>query len=60
MGPAQFRLERKDLSGRYDIVLSKHNKQFDSYRVNVSPAGVTVEQRPEERFSEIVTRIEDW
>jgi hypothetical protein len=60
MGPAQFRLEWKDLSGRYDIVLSKHNKQFDSYRVNVSPAGVTVEQRPEERFSEIVTRIEDW
>lgn len=60
MGPAQFRLERKDLSGEYEVVLSKHNKQFDSYRVNVSPAAVTVEHKPEERFSEIVTRIEDW
>jgi hypothetical protein len=60
MGPAQFRLERKDLDGVYDVVVSKHNKQFDSYRVKVSPAGVTVEEKPEVRFSEIVTRIEDW
>jgi hypothetical protein len=60
MGPAQFQIERKDLSGRYDIVVSKHNKQFDSYRVNVSPSGVKVEEQPDKRFSEIVTRIEDW
>jgi hypothetical protein len=60
MGPAQYRLERKDLSGTYDIVVSKHNKLFDSYRVKVSPTVVTVEGQPAERFSEIVTRIEDW
>jgi len=60
MGPAQYRLERKDLSGQYDIVVSKHNKQFDSYRVTVSPAAVTVEEQPADRFSNIVTRIEDW
>ena len=38
--------------------------QFPEGRIAVCvegpPAGVTVEQRPEERFSEIVTRIEDW
>lgn len=60
MGPAEFRIERKDLEGAYEIVVSKHNKQFDSYRVNVSPAGVTVEAKPEKRFSDIVTRSEDW
>ena len=60
MGPAQFRLERKDLSGAYEIVVSKHNRQFDSYRVNVTPAEVTVVSVPGERFSEIVTRLEDW
>ena len=60
MGPAQYQLERNDLSGNYDIVVSKHNKQHDLYRVNVSPARVTVESKPDNRFSEIVTRIEDW
>ena len=60
MGPAEFRLERKDLEGTYDVVVSKHNKMFDSYTVRVTPAEVKVEKVPGERFSEIVTRIEDW
>lgn len=60
MGPALFRLERKDLSGVYDVVVSKHNKQVDTYRVDISPERVTVETRPDRRFSDIVTRFEDW
>lgn len=60
MGPAEFRLERKEFEGTWDIVVSKHNKLFDSYTVRVSPADVKVEKIPGERFSDIVTRIEDW
>jgi hypothetical protein len=60
MGPAEYHLERKDIEGKYDIVVSKHNKMFDSYSVTVSPGGVTVDKIPAKRFSEIITRIEDW
>lgn len=60
MGPAEYRLERSDMEGKYDIVVSKHNKIFDFYTVRVSPAAVKVDKVSEERFSEIVTRIEDW
>lgn len=60
MGPAEFRHERKDIDGSYDIVVSKHNKQFDAYAVRVSSTAVKVEKIPEKRFSNIVTRLEDW
>ncbi len=60
MGPAEYHLERTDIEGKYEIVVSKHNKMFDAYTVRVSPAEVKVETIPEKRFSDIVTRIEDW
>ena len=60
MGPAEFRHERKDIDGSYDIVVSKHNKLFDTYAVRVSSTAVKVEKIPEKRFSNIVTRLEDW
>lgn len=60
MGPAEFRLQRPDIEGRYEIVVSKHNKQVDSYTVKIARTGVKVEKTPEERFTQIVTRLEDW
>jgi len=60
MGPAEFRHERTDFDGKYEIVVSKHNKIFDTYTVRVSASEVKVDSIPENRFSEIVTRIEDW
>jgi hypothetical protein len=60
MGPAEFRFERNDLKGAYEIVVSKHGKATDSYTVDVTGAAVKVVAVPEDRFSDIVTKKEDW
>jgi len=60
MGPAEFRYERNDLRGTYDIVVSKHGKMTDTYTVDVGAAAVKVLTVPDERFSEIVTARADY
>lgn len=60
MGPAEFRYERNDLRGTYDIVVSKHGKMTDTYTVDVGAAAVKVITVPDERFSEIVTARADY
>lgn len=60
MGPAEFQHELKDIRGTYEIVVSKHGKVTDTYTVDVTAAAVKVVSVPEKRFSEIVTKREDW
>jgi len=60
MGPAEFRYECSDLRGPYEIVVSKHGKAADTYTVEVGSAAVRILNVPNKRFSEIVTRKEDW
>lgn len=59
-GPAEFRDERPGLKGTYDVVVSKHGKATNTFSVSITQARVKVERMPEDRFVEIVTRIEDW
>jgi len=60
MGPAEFRDERTGLRGKYEVVVSKHGKAFTAFTINITPAAVRVENVPDDRFVDIVTRIEDW
>ncbi len=60
MGPAEYRYERNDLKGTYDIVVSKHGKASDTYSVDVGPDAVKILSVPETRFSDIVNNSEDY
>ena len=60
MGPAEYQHELNDIRGIYEIVVSKHGKVTDTYTVDVTAATVKVVSVPEKRFSEIVTKREDW
>ncbi len=59
-GPAVFRTEFKNLDGRYEIVISKLDRQVNVFTVMISKDTVSVEKSPKEKFIEIVTAQNEW
>lgn len=59
-GPAEFTVERGDLRGSYEIILSKHGKVRDIYNVEVGANAVKILHVPDTRFSDIVNTREGY
>lgn len=59
-GPAVYETEYKDLDGSYEVVVSKLDREENSFTVQISKDGVVVEKSPKIKFSEIVTNAEEW
>lgn len=59
-GPATFEQVYEELFGTFDIEVKKLGKEVNRFRVHITPESVTVEEKPKEKFIEIVTSIEDW
>jgi hypothetical protein len=59
-GPALFQTEFDGLRGKYSVVVSKLDREENSFSVQISPEQVIVEQSPATKFVEIVTREEEF
>lgn len=59
-GPAVFRTEIENLSGRYEIVVCKLDRQVNAFTVLISEDSITVEKSPKDKFVEIVTDHAEW
>lgn len=60
MGPAIFETEYDNLSGKYEVVVTKLRKDVNRFHVKISPENVLVEKGPEVRFIDLVNRMEGW
>ena len=59
-GPAVFNKEYEDLSGKFNVIVSKLGREENVFVVNISKEKITIEKSPKEKFVEIVTSEEDW
>ncbi len=59
-GPALFETEFELVRGTYSVVVSKLDREENTFSVQISPEKVTVEVSPDGKFVDIVTREEDW
>jgi len=59
-GPALFETEIEMARGTYSVVVSKLDREENIFSVRISPEGVDVEESPDVKFVDIVTRREDW
>ena len=60
MGPAIWSSRFGNLNGRFDVVISKLDREENSYGVRITEREVIVESGPEKRFIDLVTRKEEW
>jgi hypothetical protein len=59
-GPATYETEYRNLNGQYSIVVSKLDREENSFDVAISDNRIIVEAAPEQRFIEIITSEEEW
>lgn len=59
-GPAISTLEFRNLSGLYEVVISKLDREVNSFCVHNSDKAIIVKKIPKKKFVEIVTNEEDW
>lgn len=59
-GPAEFSAELKEMKGNYTVVISKLDKEENSFTVSISRKIITVEKGPEIKFVDIVTNEQEW
>ena len=59
-GPATFESKHEKLSGPYDVVVNKLQKERNKFRIHITSKEVSLESKPDEPFIEIVTHMEDW
>lgn len=59
-GPAIFEAEYTDLSGSYEVIVTKLRKDVNVFQVHVSPNKIVVERSPESKFVDLITQMEDW
>ena len=59
-GPAKFRSEYNNLHGRYTVIVSKLNREENSYEVSVSKESVVIEKSPRKKFVDLVTNEDEW
>ncbi|MBI4811267.1 MAG: hypothetical protein HY800_07505 [Ignavibacteriales bacterium] len=55
LGPAVFQTEYENLSGIYEIVISKHGKEENKFSIKIDNNKITVKRSPTRKFVEIVT-----
>jgi hypothetical protein len=58
-GPATFKKDFSNLTGRYTITITKLDRDENVFVVNISEQEVTLERSPKDKFIEIVTRFEE-
>lgn len=59
-GPAIFQAEYGNLHGRYDVVISKLDREENVFSVNIGVDHVSVEKSPRKKFVEVVTEESEW
>ncbi len=59
-GPAVYETEYADLRGPYEIVISKLDREENSFGVTISDRQVTLERAPKKKFVEVVTDENEW
>ncbi len=59
-GPAVYETEYPDLRGPYEIVISKLDREENSFGVTISDRQVTLERVPKKKFVEVVTDENEW
>ena len=60
IGPARFSKEYVNLSGKYNVIVTKLGREENVFVVEISNEKVALEQSPKKKFVEIVTNKEDW
>ncbi len=58
VGPAIFETEYDNLSGKYEVVVTKLRKEVNRFHVNISPGSVLVEKVPGAKFVNLINRME--
>ncbi len=59
-GPAVFETEYNNLSGQYDVIISKLGREENVFSISISDAQVIVEKSPRKKFVEVVTTRDEW
>ena len=59
-GPAYFKTVYPDLSGRYDLIVSKPGKSDNLYSINITKKQIIIEKRPKKIFVDVITSDSDW
>lgn len=59
-GPAVYETEYPDLHGEYDIVVSKLDREENTFGVTITDQHVTLERSPRKKFVEVVTEESEW
>jgi hypothetical protein len=60
IGPAVFFSEYENLSGIYNVIISKHGKEENKFSVNIAEKAITVKRRPAKKFVDITTDETAW
>jgi len=60
IGPAVFFSEYENLSGNYNVIISKHGKDENQFLVEIAEKAITVKRRPKKKFIDITTDETSW